>query len=45
MNQTEQIFEEARSAGIDLDLVDANLALSVDAVQLPHWTKSLYLGR
>ena len=30
MNQTEKIFEEARSAGIDLDLVDANLALSVD---------------
>ena len=30
VNQTEQIFEDARCAGIDLDLVDANLALSVD---------------
>lgn len=29
MNKTEQIFEEARCAGIDLDLLDTNLALSV----------------
>jgi hypothetical protein len=29
VNQVEQIFEEARSAGIDLDLIDTNLALSV----------------
>ena len=29
MNTTEQIFEEARCAGIDLDLIDTNLALSV----------------
>jgi hypothetical protein len=29
VNKTEQIFEDARRAGIDLDLVDTNLALSV----------------
>ena len=29
VNQTEQILEEARCAGIDLDLIDTNLALSV----------------
>jgi hypothetical protein len=29
VNRTEQIFEEARSAGIDLDLIDTNLALPV----------------
>jgi uncharacterized protein (TIGR02594 family) len=30
VNKTEQIFEEARRAEIDLDLIDTNLALSVD---------------
>jgi len=29
VNQTEKVFEDARSAGIDLDLIDTNLALSV----------------
>ena len=29
MNDTEQILEDARWAGIDLDLIDTNLALSV----------------
>jgi hypothetical protein len=29
VKSADQIFEEARSAGIDLDLLDTNLALSV----------------
>jgi len=29
MSTAEQILDEARSAGIDLDLLDTNLALSV----------------
>ncbi|MDP3073679.1 MAG: hypothetical protein Q8N18_25570 [Opitutaceae bacterium] len=30
VDRNEQIFEEARRAGIDLDLIDTNLALSVE---------------
>ncbi|MEO5961076.1 MAG: hypothetical protein ABIR80_18365 [Opitutaceae bacterium] len=30
MDDAEKIFEEARAAGIDLNLIDCNLALSVE---------------
>ncbi|MFN2375638.1 MAG: hypothetical protein ABR538_03825, partial [Candidatus Binatia bacterium] len=53
MRTAEQIFDEARSAGIDLDLLDTNLALSVaqrwrqhdDALELALTLKAAWVTR
>ena len=53
MRTAEQVFDEARSAGIDLDLLDTNLALSVaqrwqqhdDALELVLTLKAAWVAR
>jgi hypothetical protein len=45
MEQTDPALEEARRAGIDLDLLDSNLALTYEERALRHQRKARFCRR